>query len=69
VKAAIFREVGKPLTIEDAVIGEPAAREVLIRTKAVGLCGSDMHFINGTYPHPMPVILGHEAAGVVCPRV
>ena len=64
-KAAVFREVGKPLTIEEVGIAEPASREILIRTKAVGLCGSDMHFINGTYPHPVPVVLGHEAAGVV----
>jgi S-(hydroxymethyl)glutathione dehydrogenase/alcohol dehydrogenase len=38
---------------------------VLIRTAACGLCHSDLHFIEGTYPHPLPAIPGHEAAGIV----
>lgn len=64
-KAAIVREPGAPLTIEEVVIDAPGPREVLIRTKATGLCRSDMHFIEGTYPWPAPFIPGHEAAGVV----
>lgn len=64
-KAAILREAGQPLTIENVDIAAPAPREVLIKTAAVGLCRSDLHFLDGTYPHPMPTILGHEAAGVV----
>ncbi len=64
-KAAILREPGKPLTIEEVEIDEPGAREVLIKTMAVGLCRSDLHFIEGTYPFPMPCIPGHEAAGIV----
>jgi S-(hydroxymethyl)glutathione dehydrogenase/alcohol dehydrogenase len=38
---------------------------VLIRTAACGLCHSDLHFIEGAYPHPLPAIPGHEAAGIV----
>ncbi|WP_430420276.1 Zn-dependent alcohol dehydrogenase [Phenylobacterium sp.] len=64
-KAAVLREVGKPLQIEDVKIGKPGPREVLIRTAAAGVCHSDLHFIEGKYPHPMPAVLGHESAGVV----
>ena len=38
---------------------------MLIRTAACGLCHSDLHFIDGSYPHPLPAIPGHEAAGIV----
>jgi S-(hydroxymethyl)glutathione dehydrogenase/alcohol dehydrogenase len=64
-KAAVLREVGKPLSIEDVRINKPGPREVLIRTAAAGVCHSDLHFIEGKYPHPMPAVLGHESAGVV----
>jgi S-(hydroxymethyl)glutathione dehydrogenase / alcohol dehydrogenase len=64
-KAAVLREVGKPLQIEDVQIGKPGPHEVLIRTKAAGVCHSDLHFIEGKYPHPLPAVLGHESAGVV----
>lgn len=64
-KAALLVEPGKPLEIVDVEIGEAGPREVLIRTSAVGLCRSDLHFVDGVYPHPLPTIPGHEAAGVV----
>ncbi len=64
-KAAVLREVGQPLQIEDVSIGKPGPREVLIRTKAAGVCHSDLHFIEGSYPHPLPAVLGHESAGIV----
>lgn len=64
-KAAVLIETGKPLVIEDVVISKPAPHEVLIRTAACGLCHSDLHFIDGLYPHPLPAIPGHEAAGIV----
>jgi S-(hydroxymethyl)glutathione dehydrogenase / alcohol dehydrogenase len=64
-KAAVLIEAGKPLQIEDVVISKPGPHEVLIRTAACGLCHSDLHFIEGTYPHPLPAIPGHEAAGIV----
>ena len=53
-KAAILRAPGTPLTVEKAVLDVPGPREVLIRTAACGLCHSDLHFILGTYPHPLP---------------
>ncbi|ASK88163.1 Zn-dependent alcohol dehydrogenase [Sphingorhabdus sp. SMR4y] len=64
-KAAVLTEAGKPLVIEDVVISKPGPHEVLIRTAACGLCHSDLHFIDGAYPHPLPAIPGHEAAGIV----
>ena len=64
-KAAVLREVGKPLQIEQVQINKPGPHEVLIRTAAAGLCHSDLHFMQGSYPHPMPAVLGHESAGVV----
>ncbi len=64
-KAAVLREVGKALLIEDVSIGKPGPHEVLIRTKAAGVCHSDLHFVEGKYPFPLPTVLGHESAGIV----
>ena len=64
-KAAVLREVGKPLQIENVQINKPGPHEVLIRTVAAGLCHSDLHFMEGSYPHPLPAVLGHESAGIV----
>jgi S-(hydroxymethyl)glutathione dehydrogenase / alcohol dehydrogenase len=64
-KAAVLREVGTPLRIEDVQIDKPRSREVLIRTAVAGICHSDLHFIEGHYPHPLPAVLGHESAGIV----
>jgi S-(hydroxymethyl)glutathione dehydrogenase/alcohol dehydrogenase len=64
-KAAVLHEVNQPLVIEQISTKKPAAREVLVRTVAAGLCHSDLHFIEGLYPHPLPVVLGHESAGIV----
>jgi len=64
-KAAIFHGPHQPLTIEEVEIDKPLAREVVVRTVATGVCHSDLHFVDGLYPHPAPAILGHEAAGIV----
>jgi S-(hydroxymethyl)glutathione dehydrogenase / alcohol dehydrogenase len=64
-KAAVLREINKPLEIEDIQHGDPGPREVLIRTVAAGVCHSDLHFQNGSYPYPLPAVLGHESAGIV----
>src|ERR1700746_1102123 len=63
-KAAVLYEVNKPLVIEDVSLPSPGPRAVLIRTAVAGLCHSDLHFIEGLYPHPLPAVLGHESAGV-----
>lgn len=64
-KAAILFEAGKPLEIGDVAVSKPGPREVLIRTAAVGVCRSDLHFVDGAFPHPVPTVPGHEAAGVI----
>ena len=64
-KAAVLHAPNQPMTIEDIVLEKPKRREVLVRTAAAGLCHSDLHFIEGKYPTPVPVVLGHESAGVV----
>lgn len=64
-KAAVLHEVGSPLSIEQVGIDKPKGHEVLIRTGAVGVCHSDLHFIDGLYPYPLPTVPGHESAGVV----
>ena len=64
-KAAVLHAPRTPMTIEDVAIEKPRGREVLVRTAAAGLCHSDLHFIEGAYPTPMPAVLGHESAGIV----
>src|SRR5918999_1488573 len=64
-KAAVLHQAQTPLEIEEIRLDDPGPREVRIRTAACGLCHSDLHFIEGSYPHPLPCIPGHEAAGVV----
>ena len=64
-KAAVLIQPGQPLEIEELTISKPGPHEVLIRTAACGLCHSDLHFIDGAYPHPLPAVPGHEAAGIV----
>ena len=64
-KAAVFREVNVPMEVESVEISKPGPREVLVRTMAAGVCHSDLHFYNGTYPGRTPCVLGHESAGIV----
>ncbi len=64
-KAAVLRRVGEPLTIEDIEILPPKENEVLIRTVASGICHSDYSVAHGVLRSPMPIVLGHEGAGIV----
>jgi S-(hydroxymethyl)glutathione dehydrogenase/alcohol dehydrogenase len=64
-RAAVLHAPRQPMTIENVAIEKPKRREVLVRTAAAGLCHSDLHFIEGSYPTPVPVVLGHESAGIV----
>jgi len=65
VRAAVMRTVGEPLQIEDVRIDAPGPREVVVRTVATGVCHSDLHVLDGALPNPLPIVLGHEPAGVV----
>lgn len=64
-RAAVLRQAGAPLTIEEIDIDDPGPGEVRIRTTAAGVCHSDLHFIEGLHHTPMPCVPGHESAGVV----
>ena len=67
IKAAVFRKVHEPLTIEGVEIDKPWGREVLVRTVATGVCHSDLHVVDGLgrFPLDRPFVLGHEGAGIV----
>ena len=72
-KAAVLHEMGKtgpyaqsrPLVIEDLELDAPKAGEVLVELVGAGLCHSDLSTIDGTRPRPTPMVLGHEASGIV----
>jgi alcohol dehydrogenase len=72
-RAAVIREAmkprpyahSKPFAIEEVELEAPGEGEVLVRIKAAGLCHSDLSTVNGDRPRPMPMVLGHEAAGEV----
>lgn len=58
-------ELSKPLEVAEVELDPPGPGEVLIRIRAAGLCHSDLSVIDGNRPRPLPMVLGHEAAGVV----
>ncbi len=64
-RAAVLTEVHKPLQILDLKQDGPKAGEVRVKTKAAGVCMSDWHIMIGDWPMPLPMVLGHEAAGEV----
>jgi S-(hydroxymethyl)glutathione dehydrogenase/alcohol dehydrogenase len=64
-QAAILDSAPGELVIDDVQLDAVGPREVLVRTVAAGLCHSDLHFMQGLYPYPLPAALGHESAGVV----
>ena len=73
IKAAVLNKMGveapyaksKPLAIEEVELDDPGHGEVLVRIAAAGLCHSDLSVIEGNRPRPTPMVLGHEAAGIV----
>jgi propanol-preferring alcohol dehydrogenase len=66
-KAAIVKQFGKPLVIEDVPVPQPGPGEVLVKVKACGVCHTDLHAASGDWPvKPVPPFIpGHEAAGTV----
>ena len=73
IKAAVLNQMGaatpyaqsKPLGIEEVDLDDPGHGEALVRIGAAGLCHSDLSVIDGNRPRPTPMVLGHEAAGIV----
>ena len=64
-RAAVLYEANTPLVVETLDLDEPAAGEVLVKIAAAGVCASDYHVMTGDWTMPLPMVLGHEAAGVV----
>jgi len=73
IKAAVLNQMGaatpyaqsKPLSIEEIELDPPGPGEVLVKIAAAGLCHSDLSVIDGNRPRPTPMVLGHEASGIV----
>ncbi|MBD0276122.1 MAG: alcohol dehydrogenase catalytic domain-containing protein, partial [Acetobacteraceae bacterium] len=72
-KAAILFEQGKPrpyaesrpLVVEEVELDPPGPGEVLLEIAAAGLCHSDLSAVEGIRPRPLPIVIGHEGAGIV----
>ena len=64
-RAAVLRETGGPLSVEDVELADPGSGEVTVRLAASGVCHSDWNVVTGATPNPLPAVLGHEGAGVV----
>jgi Zn-dependent alcohol dehydrogenase len=64
-KAAVLGAVHGGLVVEDVTLAEPGPTEVLVRIDAAGVCHSDYHYLVGDLVCPLPVVPGHEGAGVV----
>ena len=64
-RAALFLAAGEPQEVRELDLEEPRAGEVLVRMEAVGICGTDLHVVKGEWQRPVPMVLGHEGAGVV----
>ncbi|AGP30425.1 alcohol dehydrogenase catalytic domain-containing protein [Corynebacterium terpenotabidum] len=73
ITGAVLEEIGRPrpyasstpITISDLDLTDPGPTEVLVKIEAAGLCHSDLSVVDGNRPRPVPMLLGHEAAGLV----
>src|SRR5882762_7489473 len=72
-KAAVLYEMGaptpyaesRPLVIDQLELAGPGRGEVLVEIVGAGLCHSDLSVVDGSRPRPVPMVLGHEASGIV----
>ena len=72
-KAAVLHKIGlprpysksRPITIEEVELDPPGPNEVLVKVAAAGLCHSDLSVVNGNRPKKVPILIGHEGAGVI----
>lgn len=73
IRGAVLEQIGaptpfaqsQPITISELDLGDPAPGELLVRIEAAGLCHSDLSVVDGNRVRPVPMLLGHEAAGIV----
>ena len=63
-KAVVAHELNR-FSVENVTLDPPKAGEVLVKMVATGVCHSDLSVINGTLPLPLPMVLGHEGAGII----
>jgi S-(hydroxymethyl)glutathione dehydrogenase/alcohol dehydrogenase len=64
-RAAVLHAPKRPMVVETVTARELRPHDVLVRMKAAGLCHTDLEVIEGQLRYPMPIVLGHEAAGIV----
>ncbi|MFJ3957955.1 zinc-binding dehydrogenase [Arthrobacter sp. NPDC090010] len=62
---AVVFEPGEGLTLREVSVREPRTGELAVEIRAAGVCHSDLHILNGDWPEDRPLVLGHEAAGIV----
>ena len=73
ITAAVLDEIGlsrpyaesRPLSVQELELDGPGPGELLVRIRAAGVCHSDLSVVDGNRPRPMPMVLGHEASGIV----
>jgi NDMA-dependent alcohol dehydrogenase len=65
VQAAVVHQTKQPFVVEELDLSAPRSGEVLVRIAAAGVCHSDWHLVTGATKHPLPVVAGHEGAGIV----
>lgn len=73
IRGAVLNELGatapyatsRPISVDTLTLDAPGAQELLVRIEAASICHSDLSVVNGSRPRPVPMLLGHEAAGIV----
>lgn len=65
IRAAYLNSPNTPIEVGDVDLADPRPGEVLVKIGAAGICHSDWHVVTGATKHPLPVVLGHEGAGVI----
>jgi S-(hydroxymethyl)glutathione dehydrogenase/alcohol dehydrogenase len=65
IRAAVLTAPNRPLEVADLELDPPRRDEVLVRLAATGICRSDLSYVDGKWPVPLPVVLGHEGAGTI----
>ncbi len=65
IKAAVLHAAGEPMRVEAVQLDDPQAGEVLVKIAAGGVCRSDLHLLKQEWSYPLPMVIGHEAAGRV----
>src|SRR5258708_1788955 len=64
-KAAVLNKINEPISLDTLEMAPLSATDVLVKVKASGLCHTDLEVIQGSLAYPLPIVLGHEGAGIV----